>query len=270
VRETARSVYRPPGGRTERTVAAEVIVRLLEAGVLPRTPTSVARAAGAVGVPIALVRQVWAVHEVPVPLDNTLVTPGDDLVPLPAKSPTPETAVEQGESDAPAASVADSRPISPVVDPVGDAGHPCERDAKNPADRPEWIERNTERIRSYNARKVAEKNPRPGIRICSICKEEKSSDEFKVKDRKRGNLRSACDPCMKKYQQDRYLSSTKLKALGSILRFVLEAGDEHAGMICPDCRQPCRVGDEVIATDAVLHHANHHPDQMTTTTGDAR
>jgi hypothetical protein len=33
-------VYRPHGGRTEREVAAEVIVRLLEVGELHRTPAA--------------------------------------------------------------------------------------------------------------------------------------------------------------------------------------------------------------------------------------
>jgi hypothetical protein len=67
-------VYRPPGGRTERDVAAEVIVRLLKAGELHKTPAVIARAAAAVGVPVALVRQKWALQGVAtVPLDRTLI-----------------------------------------------------------------------------------------------------------------------------------------------------------------------------------------------------
>ncbi len=72
-------VYRPPGGRTERQVAADVIVRLLEGGVLSRTPSVIARAAAAVGIPIELVRRSWATRSAATP-DRTLVASGDDLV----------------------------------------------------------------------------------------------------------------------------------------------------------------------------------------------
>jgi hypothetical protein len=30
------------------------------------------------------------------------------------------------------------------------------------------------------------------------------------------------------------------------------------GVICPDCDQPCRSGDEVVVSNAVLHHAEDH------------
>lgn len=73
-----------------------------------------------------------------------------------------------------------------------------------------------------------------------------------------GKLRPECKECASLYRKERYLSSEQRRKLGPILRFILEEGDEHAGMICPDCRQPCRIGDEVIASDAVLHHASHH------------
>ena len=29
-------------------------------------------------------------------------------------------------------------------------------------------------------------------------------------------------------------------------------------VICPDCRQPCQIGDEVLVADAVVHHAEWH------------
>jgi hypothetical protein len=73
-----------------------------------------------------------------------------------------------------------------------------------------------------------------------------------------GKRRPECKACAQIYRRERYLSSARLKKLGLTLRFILEDGDEHAGMVCPDCRQPCRIGDEVIASDAVLHHASHH------------
>jgi hypothetical protein len=209
-------IYRPPGGRTERDVAAEVIARLLKGGVLSRSPAVVARAAAAVGVPVALVREKWARDGLAtVPFDGTLVQDQER-----------------------------STPVRPVSEP--------------PPDRPEWKNRNAARLRQYNRKKWERKNPEPGKRVCSRCKELKPVSDFAVKDKGKGTLRSMCNPCVKDYQHDRYLSSAKLEKLGPVLRFILEDGDEHAGMICPDCRQPCRVGDEVIATDAVLHHASHH------------
>jgi hypothetical protein len=105
---------------------------------------------------------------------------------------------------------------------------------------------------------VGAEEPRAGQARLLTLKELKPVEEFSIKDKRRNLLRSMCDPCMKAYQHNRYLSSAKLEKLGPILRFILEDGDEHAGSICPDCRQPCRIGDEVIATDAVLHHASHH------------
>jgi len=67
-------IYRPPGGRTERDVAAEGIARLLKGGVLARSPAVVAHAAAVVGVPVALVREKWAIDGLAiVPFDGTLV-----------------------------------------------------------------------------------------------------------------------------------------------------------------------------------------------------
>jgi hypothetical protein len=93
VKSGKADVYRPPGGRTEREVAADVIVRLLEGGVLVRTPSVIARAAAAVGVSIDLIRRSWATQTAVMP-DRTLVAGGDDLVPMRRKiePPDPEPA----------------------------------------------------------------------------------------------------------------------------------------------------------------------------------
>jgi hypothetical protein len=129
----------------------------------------------------------------------------------------------------------------------------------DPAPRREaWQDRNAGRLRKYNAARMAEKNPEPGKRICSRCKELKPVEDFGIKDKRYGSRKLMCKPCMSEYQHDRYLSSAKLEKLGPVLRFILDEGDEHAGYICPNCRQPCRIGDEVVVTDAVLHHASHH------------
>jgi hypothetical protein len=143
-------VYRPPGGRTERDVPAEVIVRLLEAGELHRTPAAIARACAAVGVPVPLVRRVWATRTISTTskLDGTLIATGDELPPMAPKVVHPETAPEQAEPsqvDEPETSTAE------VVQP----------------EREEWKERNAARLRSYNRKKWEQKNPEPGKRVCS-------------------------------------------------------------------------------------------------------
>jgi hypothetical protein len=214
-------IYRPPGGRTERDVAAEVIARLLKGGVLSRSPAVVARAAAAVGVPVGLIREKWAVDGLAtVPFDGTLVAQDQEL-PTAALTSLP------------------SRMGAPAAPRYKPGYHPNSR-AENEARR-------------------AKKEPVPGKRTCSgKCGQLKNLDQFGVKDKRTGALCAWCKECMRAYSKDRYLSSKKLEKLGPVLRFILEDGDEHAGMICPDCRQPCCIGDEVIATDAVLHHASHH------------
>ena len=200
-------VYRPPGGRTERQVAADVIVRLLEGGILPRTPSVIARGAAAVGVPVELIRRSWATQTGVKP-DRTLAAGGDDLVPR--AKPEPRYAPNYNGN-----------------------------------------------TRAAHEKRRAAKEPVPGMRTCCRCGELKPKAEFNVSNPRTGKLRPACKACARQYHRERYLSSQKLERLGPVLRFILEAGDEHAGMICADCRQPCRIGDEVVASDAVLRHAEH-------------
>jgi hypothetical protein len=113
-------------------------------------------------------------------------------------------------------------------------------------------------IRAANERARARKEPEPGKRLCNRCGELKDVDQFQIMNPRTQKRRPECKACNAIWRRERYLSSAKLEKLGPVLRFILEDGDEHAGMLCADCRQPCRIGDEVIATDAVLHHASHH------------
>jgi hypothetical protein len=215
-------IYRPPGGRTERDVAAEVIARLLKGGVLSRSPAVIARASAAVGVPVALVREKWAVDGLAsVPFDGTHVA---EVHELPSAGPNVTPAV--------------SRPAS--------------------LPRPRYAPNYTGNIRAANERARARKEPEPGKRLCNRCGELKDVDQFQIMNPRTRKRRPECKACNAIWRRDRYLSSQKLEKLGPVLRFILEDGDEHAGLICPDCRQPCRIGDEVIASDAVLHHASHH------------
>ena len=65
---------------------------------------AIARACAAVGVPVPMVRQAWALHGIAkVPFDRTAVADGDDLPPMaPSAVPAPvpsETAPEQAEPE---------------------------------------------------------------------------------------------------------------------------------------------------------------------------
>ena len=76
-------VWKPAGGHTEREVAAEVCVRILQSGLVVKSPQTIARMAAATGVPIDLIRQAWALHEIGrrSPLDQDPVKEGDELPP---------------------------------------------------------------------------------------------------------------------------------------------------------------------------------------------
>jgi len=106
--------------------------------------------------------------------------------------------------------------------------------------------------------RVKKKNPTLGVRICKGCERPKPVDDFDFKDKDHRWRRWLCKPCFKEYQAKRYLSSAQLKKLGNVLRFVLQDGDAHAGSACADCGEACKVGDEVLATDVTLRHAEHH------------
>ena len=83
-------------------------------------------------------------------------------------------------------------------------------------------------------------------------------DQFQVMNPRTRKRRPECKACNAIWRKDRYLSSQKLEKLGLVLRFILEDGDAHLGVICPYCYQPCRSGDEVVVSNAALHHAEHH------------
>jgi hypothetical protein len=112
-------------------------------------------------------------------------------------------------------------------------------------------------IRAANERARARKEPEPGKRLCNRFGELKDVDQFQIMNPRTRKRRPECKACNAIWRKDRYLSSEKLAKLGPVLRFILEDGDELAGVICADCHQPCRIGDEVVASDAVLRHAEH-------------
>jgi hypothetical protein len=211
-------------------VAAELIVRLFEANLLPKTPQTIQRAAIAVGVPIDVIRRAWAGDGRHAQLDTTLVATGDDLPPTASPSPSPAGNSTADEVENPA----------PQADPE-----------------PRYAPNYNGNTRAANEKRRAAKEPVAGKRLCNRCGELKGKSEFNISKPRTGKLRPECKACNRIYQRERRLTSEQLEKLGPVLRFILKDGDEHAGMVCPDCRQPCRIGDEVVASDAVLRHAAH-------------
>ena len=202
--------------RTEREIAAEVIVQLFEHQVVRFSAVKLIEASKATGVPVADIKRAWAAR---------------------------------------------SQPRAPFSDATATGNKPRSRARLNvvkPAPKPIHSENYHPKAREANERKRAKKEPTPSTRICSKCKKEKPKSEYGYKDKRTLTLRSMCGDCYREYQNERRLTSEQLERLGPVLRFVLEHGDAHAGMICPDCREPCRPGDEVVASDAIVRHAFHH------------
>ena len=234
--QRASDIWKPAGGRTERDVAAEVCVRILQSGLVPRTPQTIARMAAATGIPVDLIRQTWALHEAgrKSSLDTSPVKPGEEL--------PPTNRVGNVESVRPA-----KEPHEKKVH-KGKPPPKCGETAQERFDR---------RAKSRDHVSLLKKEPRPGVRVCTgpICKgKERPFIEFQ---RKGESFSSWCKACLKVYQAERFLSSKQIARLGPVLEFVLAEDDAHCGQLCEDCKKPCKEGDRVVASDSLLHHAEH-------------
>jgi hypothetical protein len=204
----------------------DAIVAILDARIVPRTPGMIGRLSMATGVPVAMIKKAWELKE------------SGHRPPLPTRRPIDEASgsvrVEPPSGHDPAAAQTTS---------------------------PEWLDRMTPAQRALRDRRKAAKEPVEGMRLCSSHWHEGDRliprTEFSVKDQRTGSRRAWCKACMRKNSRSRYLTSTQQAKLGAVLRFVLEEGDAHADVMCADCGQPCRIGDEVVASDAVLRHAEH-------------
>lgn len=183
--------------RNEIELAADVLWRLFDVGILPQTAIMVARVAKETGVPSSALQQASR---------------------RPFREPS-------------------ARRIPPSVAPIT---------APAPS-----TSRNLDRA---NKKRFDAKNPEPGQRICSRCKETKPVEEFDIKNRKTGQLKSFCRPCVKEYQADRYLSAAKAEALNTArLEFTVAEGDGVIGLSCLDCGAAVAAGD-VVWAKAGLHH----------------
>lgn len=103
---------------------------------------------------------------------------------------------------------------------------------------------------------VRRKNPRRGVRVCSLCNEEKSTLKASTglrgghfvlqKEDGRNRLSSRCRDCLKSAARNRYLSVKKLEALNQArLEFI--ADEDVVGLRCLGCGEEFIEGQKVVA-----------------------
>ena len=166
---TARHLHTPPQPRSEVDVAADAIVAILDARIVPRTAGMIGRLSIATGVPVADIKRAWELKE------------SGYRPPLPTRRP---------------------------VDGAAEAAVP-----EDPVPRPQYKPGYHPASRARNEARRAEKEPVPGKRICSgKCGQMKNLGEFAMKNKRTGQRSAWCKECIRAYQQDRYLSSQKLRA----------------------------------------------------------
>jgi hypothetical protein len=86
------------------------------------------------------------------------------------------------------------------------------------------------------------KNPVPGLRRCSNCREVKPVSAFAFSDRKKGKLRADCRACYNGGQRDRYV-----RAGYKIVTIEVLDTDPCVGHPCPVCAQPFEAGQRIQA-----------------------
>jgi hypothetical protein len=175
-------VWKPAGGRTEREVAAEVCVRILNSGLVPKTPKTIAEMAAATGVPIDLIRQAWALHQ------------------SGRRSPIVDEPVKEGDELPPTNRVGKVGSVRPAKAPGERKVHKGKPPAKP---RETAKERFDQRAKSRDHVSLLRKEPRPGVRVCEgkLCKGEEHPngtehpfDEFQKKG---DSYSSWCKACLK-------------------------------------------------------------------------
>lgn len=174
----ARHLHTPPHPRTEVEVAADAIVAILDARIVPRTPSMIGRLSIATGVPVAMIKKAWESKEAGY---GGLRPTRRPIADQPREQPAVEPVMPE-EPPAPP-------PVRMPAKPQGGAAH-------------------------RNSTRTAAAYRQPGMRRCSKCEAVKSVDEFDWKDRKKGYRRSWCRECWNAYQRERWLSVEKTKRLG--------------------------------------------------------
>lgn len=103
---------------------------------------------------------------------------------------------------------------------------------------------------------VKRKNPAPGRRVCSHCRESLPLSRFgtNVKNGKR-TPKVACRKCLNDAQRNRYITARKMEGVLNAARLEFVADDDVAGLRCLDCHEMIIAGDEVVAETGLRHLA---------------
>ncbi len=82
-----------------------------------------------------------------------------------------------------------------------------------------------------------------------------TADDFAPRtDRRPGLFRGNCRDCWARMQRVRYLSVGKADAKNRArLDFTVGEADDVVGLMCLDCQQPIRIGEQVTVLGGVLH-----------------
>lgn len=110
------------------------------------------------------------------------------------------------------------------------------------------------RFQAANRVRVERKNPTPTTRRCSRCGEAKDRSEFGIKNRRTGQLKSMCRPCMSEYQRDRYVAVADSGLVASASAIRLDASSPFVGDPCTHCGHSLAAGDDVRIADVDLCH----------------
>jgi hypothetical protein len=110
--------------------------------------------------------------------------------------------------------------------------------------------------RPCNRKKWLEKNPAPGMRLCTRCgptEGPKPIGKFGLKNRKTGNRMPWCIDCGKLLAAERYIAAEEL-GLVNFARAHLQLGSPFIGEECPACGLRLEAGEEVEGVDIVARH----------------
>lgn len=213
--------------RSEAEVAADVVIRLFETGLLEWAPEVAKKVSVKTALPLPLLRSQWLRRS-----QNVFYRPprGTNCAPTCIVC---GVGVGHGESYC-------SRRCR--TEDSWRAGSP-----EPPASKRSAGQRASERYLAAN--------PEPGaLRRCAQCEQTKPVEEFGWKDRKKGFRRSYCRDCWRERQREHYLSREQRLAMSRVrLAFTADKESGIVGLACLDCGLLIEEG-ELVYGEAHIRH----------------
>lgn len=259
------------GIRSEREVAAEAAMRLLDVGLIRPGPLAerIREIADAIGVPV---RDLQAAHSrqraggyrpprvigVKVTAPPATVEPpaarnGNGAAPAPPADPP-----RRGPGRPPAppdpepTRISRNCPKCKVPLAVGELGQVFCPDCN-------WKDKRTGPNRGGRTQTHPEApKPGTGMRRCTLHDDGRGAnlpeDRFRIKNKRTGTRRSMCLDCETTYQRQRYLTNSKTQALEAIrIEFVVADGQDVVGLQCTGCGKKIVAGQLVHADQIAAH-----------------